>query len=119
MKKENLTEYFGGVEPSAKETPRIRCALEFNDQGVEKIANLVFHGMRNGESGKQVVSKQEMRVWTKKIMEKKYPNKEFSEVAFERGFTKLDVDKDGELTVKDIKAIVLNKVKRENLYVGK
>ena len=52
-------------------------------------------------------------------MEKKYPDKRFSEQAFEKGFDRLDVTKDGKLTIADIRLIVLKKVQKENLYIGK
>ena len=52
-------------------------------------------------------------------MEKKYPNKAFDEKAFEQGFSKMDINKDGKLDFSDIKKIVIKKVKKENLYVGK
>ena len=49
----------------------------------------------------------------------KYPNLPFSEENFEKGFKWMDVNKDGKLDEKDIKEIVLKKVKREGLYTGK
>ena len=52
-------------------------------------------------------------------MELKYPDKKFSEKAFEKGFQKLDVNRDGKLDLEDIRIIVEKKVKKENLYVKK
>ena len=52
-------------------------------------------------------------------MEKKHPGKPFHEENFEKGFACMDVNKDGKLDVDDIKLMVLNKVKKEKLYVGK
>ena len=60
-----------------------------------------------------------MRVWTKQFLEKKHPDMQFSEEAFERGFKLMDVNKDGNLDILDIRLMVLKKVQRENLYVGK
>ena len=56
---------------------------------------------------------------TKEIMAKKFPDKEFSEKNFEAGFKRLDSNKDGMIKLSDIRGVVLKKVKRENLYVGK
>ena len=50
-------------------------------------------------------------------MEKKYPGKKFSEEAFEQGWMKLDVTRDGKINIDDIRLIVERKVKRANLYV--
>ena len=61
----------------------------------------------------------DLRTWTKAIMDKKYPDKPFSEENFLKGFARLDVNKDGRINIEDIKIIVLKKVKKENLYVGK
>ena len=52
-------------------------------------------------------------------MEKKYPNMEFDESMFEKGFQLLDMNKDGKINIEDIRMIVINKCKREKLYVGK
>ena len=38
---------------------------------------------------------------------------------FEKGFTKMDVNKDGTVNLEDLKLIVRNKCKREGLYTGK
>ena len=51
-------------------------------------------------------------------MEKKHPGIPFSEKMFEKGFARLDVDKDGKITLNDVKIITLAKVKKENLYIG-
>ena len=52
-------------------------------------------------------------------MAKKHPDVKFSEEAFQQGFRKLDTNKNGRIEIEDIKLIVMKKVKRENLYVGK
>ena len=92
--------------------------MEFDDQGVENISKLVFKGMKGGQNKSGVISKQEIKTWTKQIMAKKYPNREFDESMFEMGFSKLDVNNDGKISLEDIKLIVLNKCKREGLYIG-
>ena len=92
--------------------------MEFNDQSVENISKLVFKGMKGGQNKSGVISKQEIKTWTKQIMAKKYPNREFDESMFEMGFSKLDVNNDGKISLEDIKLIVLNKCKREGLYIG-
>ena len=51
MKKQSRTEFFGGTEP-ATDQPVIRSALDFDDQGVDNIASLVFNGMRGGDASK-------------------------------------------------------------------
>ena len=52
-------------------------------------------------------------------MRKKFPDKQFDEKAFEKGFSFMDVDKDGSIDKLDIRLLVLKKVKSENLYIGK
>ena len=74
-------------------------------------------GQRANPSGE--LSKDDMRKWTQAIMAKKHPDRKFDEAAFEKGFSKLDANRDGSVNIEDIKLIVLKKVKRENLYVGK
>ena len=66
-----------------------------------------------------LISKNDLRVWTKAIMAKKYPDKEFSEKHFEKGFDTMDVNKDGKIDIEDIRLIVMKKVKTENLYRDK
>ena len=69
MKKSNYTEYFGGTEPytpSPKTQPRE--SLEFNDDGVDNIAKMVFKGMKGPSSSKEVLTKDDIRKWTKTIM---------------------------------------------------
>ena len=83
------------------------------------IAELVFNGMRAGDRSKTQLTKNDLRTWTKQIMAKKHPDKEFSEEMFERGFRVMDVNKDGRLDLDDIRLMVLKKVQKENLYVGK
>ena len=51
-------------------------------------------------------------------MEKKHPGVPFSEKMFERGFARMDANKDGKITLDDVKIITLAKVKKENLYIG-
>ena len=75
--------------------------------------------MRRNDKHKETLSKDDMRMWTKKMLELKYPNIPFNEENFQKGFAHMDVDKNGKLTIKDIKLIVLAKVKKENLYTGK
>ena len=74
MKRTITSEYFGGTEPIT-EPPKIRCSLEFDDQGVDNIAKLVFNGMRGGDHSKTTLCKNDMRTWTKQIMEKRHPGK--------------------------------------------
>ena len=52
-------------------------------------------------------------------MEKRHPGVPFSEENFEKGFKWMDVNKDGKLDTEDIRILVLKKVKKERLYVGK
>ena len=119
MKRGNTTEYFGGREPLLKEhSPNLRSALEFDDKSVSKISQMVFHGMRGGDYSKKQLTMHDMRVWTKQIMDWKHPGVPFSEENFQKGFKWMDVNKDGKLDEKDIKEIVLKKVKREGLYAG-
>ena len=120
MKKANVSEYFGGTEPytpSPNSMPR--NSLEFDDDGVDSIAKLVFNGMKGPTSSSTVLTKDDIRKWTKSIMEKKFPGKAFSEKHFESGFKTLDSNKDGKIMLDDIRSVVLKKVKKENLYVGK
>ena len=121
MRRQITTEYFGGTEPLTPETtPVIRSALEFDDKGVNNIAKLVFNGMKaNPTNSTNDLTREDLRMWTKAIMDKKYPGKEFNEANFEKGFSRMDVNKDGKINIEDIKIIVLKKVKKENLYVGK
>ena len=74
MKRTRTSEYFGGTVPLTEE-PKIRSNLEFDDQGVDNIAKLVFNGMRGGDHSKSVLNKSDMRTWTKTIMELKHPGK--------------------------------------------
>ena len=110
--------YFGSEEAQSPTTPQIRSNLEFDDQGVENISKLVFKGMKGCHNKTGVVSKHEIKTWTKQIMSKKYPNREFDESMFEEGFKRLDVNKDGTISLEDIVLIVRNKCKREGLYAG-
>ena len=80
---------------------------------------MIFNGMKITRGNPSELTKDDLRAWTKAILAKKCPDREFSEVHFERGFQKLDMDKDGRLNIEDLKLIVLEKVKRENLYAGK
>ena len=50
---------------------------------------------------------------------KKHPDVKFDEANFQLGYRKLDKNKNGVIELDDIKQIVLKKVKKENLYVGK
>ena len=118
MKKQNVSEYFGGTEPLTV-PPNISMDLEFDDKGVDNISQLVFNGMRRNDKSKNELTRDDMRAWTKKLLELKHPNIPFNEKNFEKGFVAMDVDKSGKLTIKDIRLIVLNKVKKENLYAGK
>ena len=118
------TEFFGKKEPLSEqekiEVSKIRSDLEFDDKAINNIAEKVFHGMK-GQRGcpSGELSRDDLRRWTQAIMAKKYPDKKFSEAAFEQGFNKLDANRDGQVNIEDIKLIVMKKVKKENLYVGK
>ena len=57
-----------------------------------------------------------MRVWTKAILQKKYPNVPFDEEAFLKGFKMLDATSDGKVNRDDIRKITINRLKRESLY---
>ena len=103
---------------AAHDRPVIRCDLEFDDQGVENISKLVFNGMKSNPQANEL-TKKDLRNWTKTIMAMRHPGKEFSEENFEKGFARMDVNKDGKVNLEDIRIIVLKKVKKENLYVGK
>ena len=118
MKKANVSEYFGGTEPWTV-PPNITMDLEFDDKGVDNISQLVFDGMRRNDKSKTTISRDDMRTWTKKMLELKHPGVPFNEENFEKGFVQMDVDKNGKLTIKDIRLIVLAKVKKANLYSGK
>ena len=120
MKKVNVSEYFGGTEPYTPSPYTMpRNSLEFDDDGVDSIAKLVFKGMKGPASSSTVLTKDDIRKWTKTIMEKKFPGKPFSEKHFERGFKTLDTNKDGKIKFDDIRSVVLKKVQKENLYVSK
>ena len=60
--------------------------MEFDDQGVENVSKLVFKGMKVGQNKSGVISKYDLKTWTKQILAKKYPNREFDESMFEQGF---------------------------------
>ena len=118
------TEYFGQrekLDDMAKiEVNKIRNNLEFDEIGVENIAQKVFNGMKGWRPNpKGELSRDDLRKWTQAIMAKKYPDKKFDEASFEKGFARLDANRDGSVNIEDIKLIVLKKVKKENLYVGK
>ena len=68
---------------------------------------------------KGVLSKEDLRTWTKAILSKKYPGVPFDEESFEQGYRLMDSNKDGLINVEDIKEMVKAKVIRENLYVEK
>ena len=116
-----MTEYFGGDEPFRKDIlPLPRSSLTFTDQNVDNVTSLVFKGMQGSQARpSNQLSKKDLRTWVKTIMEKKYPGKQFDESAFEKGFGRMDVNQDGKLDIADIRTIVMKKVKRENLYIGK
>ena len=117
MSRLRTSEYFGGTKKlEPEDQPLIRHSLTFDNQNISNIAQLIFNGMKITRSKPGELTKDDLRAWTKAIMAKKYPNKEFSEEWFEKGFQKLDMDKDGTLNIEDLKIIVLEKVKRENLY---
>ena len=119
MRRSRTTEYFGGKDPLSPGVHlSFQSALEFDDHSVDNIAALVWNGMRGNDPKKEFITKNDMRVWTKKIMEKKHPGIPFSEKMFEKGFARIDVDKDGKITLNDVKIITLAKVKKENLYIG-
>ena len=80
---------------------------------------MVFNGMRGPSSSPGALTKDDMRKWTKEIMQKKFPDKKFDEKTFESGFRRLDSNKDGLIHLDDIRGIVLKKVQKENLYEGK
>ena len=86
MRRQLTTEYFGGTKPlTPSNTPVVRCDLEFDDQGVENIAKLVFNGMKSQPTSTEL-TKKDLRNWTKAIMAMKHPDKEFNEANFEKGF---------------------------------
>ena len=58
---------------------------------------------------KGCISQEDMRAWTKAIMNKKFPNVPFNEEAFQKGFGELDTTKDGSVTIDDIKMITMRK----------
>ena len=62
------------------------------------------------------LSEEDLRLWTKAILAKKYPGIPFDEENFKKGFAKLDTTKDGKINIVDIRHIVKNKVLKENLY---
>ena len=102
------------------EVAKIRSNLEFDEKSVNNIAQKVFNGMKGMRSGPNSdLTQDALRKWTQAIMAKKHPDVKFSEEAFQQGFRKLDTNKNGRIEIEDIKLIVMKKVKRENLYVGK
>ena len=120
MKRQATSEYFGGDIPINRDTKLPRSDLTFDDQSVSNIASLVFKGMQGSQARhSDRISKDDLRTWTKAIMQKKYPDKEFNEKYFEKGFARIDVNKNGKIDINDIRQIVKKKVKKENLYIGK
>ena len=116
--KNQTTEYFGGSEPVGDDFKPPQSSLTFNDESIRNIAALVFKGMQGEQAWKSSdLRKQDIKAWTKKILHKKHPGKKFSEEAFEQGWMKLDVTRDGKINIDDIRLIVERKVKRANLYV--
>ena len=103
---------------SPEERPQIRHSLEFDDTNVDNISKLVFNGMKNSENRTGQLSKEELKTWVKVIMAKKCPDKNFNDEMFEKGFRRMDMNKDGVVNIEDIKLIVRNRCKREGLYVG-
>ena len=75
--------------------------------------------MKGSENKTGELSRNELRTWTKHIMAKKHPGSKFNEEMFDKGFKTMDVNKDGTINIEDIKMIVINKCKKEKLYVGK
>ena len=116
MYKSKQTEYFGEKEVSLDQSrmKRIASSLEFDNESVERITNKVYDGMDVRKKG--VLTKEDLRAWTKAILTKKHPGVPFNEENFQKGFAMLDQTKDGKITIEDIRQITLNKVKEENLY---
>ena len=44
-----------------------------------------------------VLSIEDLRSWTKSIQQRKFPNEQFNEEAFQKGFGKLDANRDGKI----------------------
>ena len=57
-KERRMSKYFGSEEAQSPATPKFRSSLEFDDQGVENIAKLVFKGLKGGQNKSDTVSKQ-------------------------------------------------------------
>ena len=118
------TSHFGSPKPLTEqeqvEVSKIRSDLSFDEKNVENIAKLVFNGMKGMRAHPQgELSQDDLRKWTQAILSKKHPDVKFDEANFQKGFRKLDANKNGVIEFEDIKLIVMKKVKKENLYVGK
>ena len=115
---ERQSEYMGNKDKQVgSEKAPIGRILTFDDEGVDRVAKKVFAGMKTVPTDKNNITKHEMRNWTQIIGRKKCPGKPFDEEAFERGFQKLDWNKDGTIGFDEIKNMVLKKVQNEGLYV--
>ena len=55
--------------------------------------------MKSAKNRTNELTKDDIRLWTKAIMAKKYPEKTFSEEDFEKGFRTLDKNKDGKINL--------------------
>ena len=62
------------------------------------------------------ISKEDLKSWTKAILNKKFPGVPFDEEAFEKGYNRMDTNKDGIISREDVRIITINKLKRENLF---
>ena len=115
---QKYTEYFGERERPIGQGERKRIAndLEFDEDAVERITHKVYNGMDTNRKG--VLTQEDLRSWTKAILHKKYPGVPFSEEHFQLGFSAMDTTKDGKVDIDDIYLITLNKVKKENLFIG-
>ena len=103
---------------SSTRTPIPQSDLTFNDQGIKNISKMVFKGMQSVQiKPSDKLTKDDMRAWTKTILSKRYPDAEFSEETFEKGFRRFDTNGDGNIYFENIKKIVELKVKRSHLYV--
>ena len=65
--------------PPPTTKPEFRNDLEFDDQSVDDISKLVFNGMKGSQNTTGELTKNELKTWTKQIMAKMYPNREFDE----------------------------------------
>ena len=90
------------------------------ERTINKTAEKIFKDMKLGDSKKiTVLTKADLRAWTKMMMKKNEPAKKFNEQTFSRGFDLIDRDGDGYLDIDDLKNLVRKKVGDLNIDADK